>query len=347
MSLSATRLPQPRREMRPWLVGILAPEGRGHPADRVVRNFVDSLRDAGAGAVRRSVSLGKALERMGRPTWPAGSRSTIVLPLMGSKWWRLTACTTFGPTIPYCWDVWGPELDEWTRRLSQPRVVAVLTSSSNARDELRARLPNMSIEYVPEAIDIRRFPFRVPLRSRSIDVLELGRRNTRWHEAVTSMLRDTAAVHKYERSAGATIFSTDEDLDAGLLDSRISICFTRQDSHPEVAGGIDALTQRYLESIAAGCILLGRAPQDLIDLFGYNPVIDVDWADPPGQLRTILASLEDYQAAVDANRRRLLDVGSWAVRGPQLVQALDKLNPQRPQAPKGSPPMTINPAYRA
>jgi hypothetical protein len=309
-------------------VGVLAPEGTRHPADRMVQDFVESLSNAGAGTVRRLAWLGKALERMGRPTWVAGSRPTIV-PLMGCKWWRLTACTTFGPTIPHCWDAWGPELDVWARRLSDPRVVAAITSSSTARDELRARLPTMSIQYVPEAVDIKRFPIPAPLRSRSIDVLELGRRNTRWHHAVQSMLADAAAVHKYERSAGEIIFPTDADLDAGLLDSRISICFTKRDTHPELSGSVDALTQRYLESIAAGCILLGRAPEDLIGLFGYDPVIPVDWTDPQGQLREILASLEDHQPAVEANRLRLLDVASWQVRGPQLVQVIDRLTAER------------------
>src|ERR1035437_9102645 len=295
MSPSGTSLSQSGREVRPWLVAVFATEGKGHPADRIVQNLVDSLRDAGAGTVRRSVWLGKAFERIGRFTWTAGARRTTVLPLMGSKWWRLTACTTFGPTIPYCWDVWGPELDVWTRRLSEPGIVAALTSSSIARDELRVRLPNLTIEYVPEAVDMTRFPISSPLRSRGIDVLELGRRNALWHAAVENMLRDTAAVHKYERSAGETIFRTDADLDAGLLDSRISVCFTRRDTHPDVSGSVDALTQRYLQSIAAGCLLLGRAPQDLVGLFGYDPVIPVDWADPQGQVRMILASLEDHQ----------------------------------------------------
>lgn len=329
MSQSGAKASRSRREFRPWLVGVLAPDGKGHPADRVVQNFVDSLRATGAGTVRRSVWLGKALERIGRPTWTAGSQPATVLPLMGPKWWRLTACTTFGPTIPYCWDVWGPELDAWTRRLSEPRVVAAITSSSIACEQLRTRLPKMPIEYVPEAVDTTRFPVPPPLRSRSIDVLELGRRNTRWHVSVESMLRETAAVHMYERSTGEIIFPTDADLDAGLLDSRISICFTRRDTHPEVSGSVDALTQRYLESIAAGCILLGRAPEDLIGLFGYDPVIPVDWTDPQGQLCEILASLEDHQSAVVANRLRLLDVASWRVRGPQLVQVLDRLTAER------------------
>ena len=45
---------------------------------------------------------------------------------------------------------------------------------------------------------------------------------------------------------------------------------------PELAGDIETLTQRYWECMLSRIVMLGHAPQELIDLIGYNPVIEID-----------------------------------------------------------------------
>ena len=50
---------------------------------------------------------------------------------------------------------------------------------------------------------------------------------------------------------------------------------------------VETLTHRYLESIASKRVVVGRCIRELEMLFGYNPVIEVDMADPVGQLRSV------------------------------------------------------------
>lgn len=40
------------------------------------------------------------------------------------------------------------------------------------------------------------------------------------------------------------------------------------------------MTHRYLETMAAGCIPWGHAPEELCRLFEYNPVLEIDRGDP-------------------------------------------------------------------
>ncbi len=47
--------------------------------------------------------------------------------------------------------------------------------------------------------------------------------------------------------------------------------------------------------MAAKCLIVGSSPADAPAMFGYDPVIEVEWADPVGQLQRLLA---DEQAAV-------------------------------------------------
>ena len=57
---------------------------------------------------------------------------------------------------------------------------------------------------------------------------------------------------------------------------RISICFPRSMTHTAAIGGLETVTHRYfLSSLASGC-LVGHCPEELRDLFGYNPVIEVE-----------------------------------------------------------------------
>ena len=68
--------------------------------------------------------------------------------------------------------------------------------------------------------------------------------------------------------------------------------------------------------------MLGRAPKELIDLIGYNPVVEVDWKDPRGQVAAIVDEIGRYQSFVDRNRKIALEFGNWRVRMPLLVSGI-------------------------
>jgi hypothetical protein len=146
-----------------------------------------------------------------------------------------------------------------------------------------------------------------------------------WHRAVVEELEGVGTRHLYEARPGEIIFPTRPAMEAGLADSKVSVCFMRSETHPESAGDVRAMTLRFLESAAFGCLMLGSNPPDLVDLFGYEPVVPVDWDDPAGQVRSILADIDSWQDLVDRNRARFAEVGSWLSRVPALDTAVRSL----------------------
>jgi len=92
------------------------------------------------------------------------------------------------------------------------------------------------------------------------------------------------------------------------------ICFPQCDTNPFRGGNVETLTQRYWEAMLSGCLMVGRAPKELIDLVGYNPIIDVDWEDPENQLLDILNNVTSYQDLVDKNYSTAISRGPWDSR---------------------------------
>ena len=94
-------------------------------------------------------------------------------------------------------------------------------------------------------------------------------------------------------------------------------------THPERSGDVETVTYRYFESMASGCLIWGKCPQELFDLFGYNPVIEADEHDPYGQLDEILQNLGKYQELVGRNYQRLMEVGTWKVRAASMIETIN------------------------
>jgi hypothetical protein len=74
------------------------------------------------------------------------------------------------------------------------------------------------------------------------------------------------------------------------------------------------MTLRYLEGMASGCLLLGHAPAELLELAGFNPVVEVDWDAPDRQVRQILKNPGHWQPHVDRALKAVRAMGDWSVR---------------------------------
>ena len=61
-------------------------------------------------------------------------------------------------------------------------------------------------------------------------------------------------------------------------------------------------------------IIIGKAPKELVDILGYNPVISLDRENFANQVKDILEHVEDYQDLVDKNREMALKLGDWKER---------------------------------
>jgi hypothetical protein len=70
----------------------------------------------------------------------------------------------------------------------------------------------------------------------------------------------------------------------GLANSKISICVPSDITHPERTGNISTITNRYLQSMASKCLILGKLPHDMLHLFDYNHIIEIDEENPVLQI---------------------------------------------------------------
>ena len=94
---------------------------------------------------------------------------------------------------------------------------------------------------------------------------------------------------------------SNEQLYQLMADTKVMVCFPQCDTNPLRGEHIETLTQRYWEAMLSRCLMVGRAPQELIRLIGYNPVIEVDWDNAREQLSYILDHIDNYQELVDKN----------------------------------------------
>ena len=81
-----------------------------------------------------------------------------------------------------------------------------------------------------------------------------------------------------------------------------------------MAGNIETLTQRYWEAMLSGCVIVGRAPKELISICSYNPVVEVKEEDYDAGVTKVLRHLSDYQGLVDRNREFAARNADWTNR---------------------------------
>lgn len=297
----------------PWL----------HPSYQAVATLVESLTVLGARPVFIPRLLGRIVHRL--PWFPHfRSKRTILVPMMGEQWSSLGATYAKGKPVVFAWDVW--ESGTWAEELNRFHVpLAIVTSRASQqlleRSEYRGR-----VLYVADAIRVGDFIEGKPLAHRENAVLELGRRHDAWHQATIETTSSNGIVHLFEEARGKVIFPTRVELVHGLAESAVSVCFPRSMTDPSGANGVESLTQRYLESMASGCLILGHSPADLTALFGYNPLIEVDWDDPAKQLLSILSNIDSFQALVERNLCRLREVGDWSQRCVEILGHLTALD---------------------
>lgn len=222
--------------------------------------------------------------------------------------------------IPIIWDCWPSLWQQMENFFRKHNVKTAFFTSSQTAEHFRMLFPEKNIYHMPEAIDSELYKGGNSLKERKYDYLEFGRC---CQVIDSSKLSEDIRVLSSRNEQGA--LKTREQLIDALADSKITIALTRQDNQPEIAQGIDTLTQRYWECMLSRVILLGRAPKELIDLIGYNPCIQIDFDNINEQIKGILAHIENYQDLVDKNRKVALEMGDWKLRMETVKEWLDSL----------------------
>jgi hypothetical protein len=251
------------------------------------------------------------------------SDKAYLVPLGHTAEWRFFPLTYFHEIVPWCFDSWPNLRDRIEQMLVRNRVrVAMFTARQSA--EYFKRKLGIDAFWMPEACEAEKYRPEKLLRDRAIDVLELGRKYDRYHDAITPRLEQLGKKHLYEKIKGQLIFSGADGLAQGFADSKISVCFPSSMTHPERSGDCETVTLRYFESMASRCLIVGHGPAELQDIMGYNPVIEADWDNAADQIEQIVQNIDRYQEQVDRNYEIVLKHGVWDVRIAELLAELAK-----------------------
>jgi len=193
----------------------------------------------------------------------------------------------------------------------------IFISSSESAKLLQLKTRYTQFIWIPEGVDPHLYRSK-PAAERRIEVLALGRKYNAHHEKIVDILKKKGVTYLYEKTKGKIIFPTRDEFIEGLSESKISVCVPSSITHPERAGNIETLTIRYLQSMASKCLVLGHAPQEMKDLFGYNPVIEIDMSDPSGQILDLTANYHQYSELIQKNYDEVVSKHTWAKRWEQI-----------------------------
>ena len=225
----------------------------------------------------------------------------------------------FYEVIPFFWDVWPENFEKTFAWLRRHKIKTAIFTSSQVAEMVRARFHEINVLAVTEGIDVDTYSKGKQLKDREIDFLEYGREI----DNVVKYDVDSKINYVKGKKNGKPIFSQSELIE-NLANSKVVAAYTKKWTNPVQADGIDTLTQRYWECMLSGCIMIGHAPQELVDLIGYNPVIEVDREKPDAQLMKVLANIADYQDLADRNRDSAVRYGDWKYSMQEVMSFLQE-----------------------
>jgi hypothetical protein len=227
--------------------------------------------------------------------------------------------------VPLAFDCWPARFDWWKGFFEKHRIRLAFFTARQSAEYFAKEMPEMVSKWLPEATNPALYNPGLPLVEREIDVLEIGRKYGLLHDQIAPVLEKAGYRHVYQQGPGQSLFPDLSSLSKGLSMSKISVCIPASITHPERSGWVKTTTHRYFESMASRCILLGHSPEELCDLFGYNPVVEIETGNEAAQILSILREPEAYQELVDKNYRVFLERGTWESRIPEIVHWTDRV----------------------
>lgn len=236
--------------------------------------------------------------------------------------------------VPMFWDCWPRYFEKTCRWLRKHGVRTAIFSSRQTAEKMQERFSGkhkgwqkIDVIWCAEAVDDSVYQQGKLLKERTVDLLEFGRSNDK---VVSSgklagvKINGSPLQHVCTKQNGKFIY-TNEQLYEAMGNAKVTIALPRSITQPEIAGDIETLTQRYWECMFSRMVMVGHAPQELIDFIGYNPVIKLnDKISPEEQIADVIEHIEDYQSLVDKNYETAERLGSWDVRMKWLMGELEK-----------------------
>lgn len=231
--------------------------------------------------------------------------------------------------IPFIWDCWPCYYDKMERWMKKHKVRTAIFTSSQEMAEMQRRCPDIKMLHCPEAVDSSLYEVGKELKDRSIDLLEFGRSNEKVLGKEFSPDRRGEGFNHVCTKVGNKFQFTNDELYKAMSDAKITICLPKSMTHPEIAEGVETLTQRYWEAMLSRMVIVGHCPRELEELIGYNPVVELSSNDDDNDtakaydneklILDVIEHIEDYQELVDRNREVALRMGDWKVRMAQVI----------------------------
>ena len=222
-------------------------------------------------------------------------------------------------TIPFIWDCWPSMYDRIEKWFYKHNIRTAIFTSSITAEEIRLRCPNVNILHITEGIDTSVYHAGGSLVRRSIDFLEYGSKQRNLFD------KPLEGINHVNSTSIITQMMTWDDLLNTMSDAKVTLALPRCDIDQEVTGGVETLTQRFWEGMLSRSVLVGRAPKELTDLIGYNPVITLDRQNAEEQIKDIIAHIDDFQSLVDKNREVALTMAPWNIRIKKIMNWLTEL----------------------
>ncbi len=286
---------------------IVSAQRQGHVTDAVVQALEDEV--AAATGWKIEQPFPKALQKTARALasvslpFPFKKNRDVFMVMMGA--YRIPSnaadwLATRGRKIAWVFDVWPvsyKDLEVFVRRY---KIDALFVTAKQSADRMSRAIDTCEVKWCAEPLVDLGFRTK-PWGERKTDVIQFGRKYAPYH---TRLLNDSSRTHMkyvYEEEAGKVIYPTKTEFVLGLADSKISVCFPCDLTNPERAGDVSTVTQRYFQSFASGCVVVGSTPPELVALFGYDPVVQANLGDPAAQIEEILAMPDKYAPLVKRN----------------------------------------------
>lgn len=211
--------------------------------------------------------------------------------------------------IPFIWDCWEEFDDKLCSWIERHRIKSCIFTSGISASRIQARLPHLNILTITEGIDIDRYNPGKELRERDIDLYCFGRQPQYVHDTDFSRLN-------------VAFNGTDKDFNERIVNAKTTIAVPRCDVLPTCH---ETLTQRYWECMLSRMVMIGRAPKELTDLIGYNPVIDIDPTNLQEQIKKIKDNITAYQPLVNRNRETALRFAPWELRMREVKKWMERM----------------------
>lgn len=215
----------------------------------------------------------------------------------------------FYEVIPLIWDCWPKQVESVAAFFRKHQVKTAIFTSSQTADVFRDLFLKMNVLTITEGIKIDLYSSGKVLPDRKIDILEIGRKDGNFFKSPLP-----EGINHIKTGNFARTFQSDEEFRAALADTKVTVTVPRCDVDKKTAGNIETLTQRYWECMLSRIVMVGRAPKELINLIGYNPVIDWDGNDASPLVSDILENIGKYQELVDRNYETAKKMASWEMR---------------------------------